>query len=52
MLILISAELNFAYLQHERLREAQADRLVDLAVQHAKATRQSVRESERKDINP
>jgi hypothetical protein len=49
MLIPMSPELNFLYLMQERMREAAADRLVDLARQHTKAQRAGVGDSSRKD---
>jgi hypothetical protein len=49
MLIPISPELNFLYLMQERIREAEADRLVNLARQHAKSQRRGVQDTNRKD---
>ena len=49
MLIPISPELNFLYIMQERMREAEADRLVDLARQRTKAERMGVGDRERND---
>jgi hypothetical protein len=47
-----SPDLHFGWLQQERLRDAEAHRLGDLARQFAKAQRAGVGESERKDQDP
>lgn len=49
MLMPISPELSFLYLMQERMREADSDRLANLARQRAKAARRGVQDSNRKD---
>ena len=49
MLIPISPELSFLHLMQERMREAEAERLVSLARRRAKAQRAGVGDSNRKD---
>jgi len=51
MLIPNSPELNFLYLMQERMREAAANRLVDLAQRRTKAQRAGVGDSNRKDTD-
>jgi hypothetical protein len=49
MLIPMSPEFNFLYVMQERMREAEADRLANLARQRPKVQRVGVGDSERKD---